>query len=92
MTSGLDDVVALVGALRKYQWRDFATSLQEYSDVRVPENNAATELNYVSFIQSNPLFWTMEKIRSLLGVPSLLLQAHNPNVKLTYIYKRWVGY
>ena len=88
MTSGLDDVVSLVDALRKHQWRDFATSLQEYSDVRVPENNAATELNYVLFIQSNPLFWAMEKIRSLIGVPPFSATVHNPDVKLTSTYKR----
>ena len=88
MTCGLDDIVALVDILRKNQWKDFATSLQEYSDARVPENNAAIELNYVPLIQSHPLLRLTEKMWSLLGVPLLFSQTPDPTVKLTSIYQR----
>ena len=88
MTSGLDDVLELIEILQKHKWQDFPTALKEYSDTRVPENNAATELNYITIIENHFLYTAMEAIRSLFGVPRFGAQFQNPNVRLTDLYKR----
>lgn len=67
MTSGLDDVIELIEILQNHKWQDFPTALKEYSDIRVPENNAATELNYVPMIENHPLYMAMEAMRSLFA-------------------------
>jgi len=74
MTCGITDVCCLFECLSKRNWTDIPTALSEYSEERVPEGNAITDLNYVSpFRRKHPvmffLFQTLQK--KIFGLPTL---------------------
>lgn len=56
MSCGLCDANYLYCCLKKYNFKNILSSMKEYSDERVKEGNAITDLNFVNYIRSNIIF------------------------------------
>ena len=75
MTCGISDVCCLYECLKRHNWSDVPRALMEYSEERVPQGNAITDLNYigVTLIKNSMKFTIFEKIQKLFfGRPTLL--------------------
>ena len=74
MVSGISDVCFLYESLKRHKWTDIPTALLEYSNERVPQGNAITDLNNVLLSnKKHPIkFALLEIIRKrILGKPTL---------------------
>ena len=48
MACGISDVCCLYECLKRHNWSDIPRALTEYSEERVPQGNAITDLNYIA--------------------------------------------
>ena len=75
MACGISDVCCLYECLKRHNWSDIPRALMEYSEERVPQGNAITDLNFVGVaLQKHSLkFFLFERIQKLFfGRPALL--------------------
>ena len=74
MACGISDVCCVYECLKRHNWSDIPRALMEYSEERVPQGNAITDLNFIALSrQQHPFkFLLFEMIQKILfGQPSL---------------------
>ena len=74
MACGISDVCYLYECLKRYNWSDIPRALLEYSEERVPQGNAITDLNYIALSRKRRprIYAAFESIqKNIFGQPTL---------------------
>jgi 2-polyprenyl-6-methoxyphenol hydroxylase-like FAD-dependent oxidoreductase len=89
MSCGFNDVETLLDAINEVGWGDLASALQKYSELRVPEAHAITDLNFLLFVRDTPAFMASELIASkLFKKPTCIQCINDPNMQYSAMLKR----
>jgi 2-polyprenyl-6-methoxyphenol hydroxylase-like FAD-dependent oxidoreductase len=93
MSCGLSDVACLVDALDSRSWTNLTEALQEYSDTRVPEAHAISELNYAMVFRASWLYALSQWVRSKVFRQQVLMALlMDPAVPYSLLLKRYVAF
>ena len=91
MACGMVDANVLYDHLKAHQYSDLPAALAAYSNDRVKEGRAITDLNFVRMLRGSRLMWFMlsegwnKKVR---GIPTLFEELQDPTVPYSAMYER----
>lgn len=95
MSCGLADANALYSNLQSRNFTDLPAALAAYSDDRVKEGNAITDLNFIRMLRSTRLLRFMLREtweKKIWSLPTMLEELQDPSVPYSAIYERYCVY